>query len=263
MYVLWWLILITFAAMIAYSVSTHNPLIGAVSYGSLFAIFLDLWHPVHHIQNKPSNAIISKLFGSEICDKWFNKCIQFCCVRQFEKYTALNEQLNIAMPVENVDLLIENDEENEKKQEEACEDVHADCNLKYWEFIIYVAWISSFVIFSLIFSEYESCMLSLATFLPTIVNLFLFVMEEQRELYYRTKSVGCFCGAILFTSLIFVGLLTCTILSCTCMSDENNDNQESDDACEWPHIGVIVTVGIFVFAHLHQKQYCMNIHDTD
>eukprot|EP01084_Bolivina_argentea_P232353 391625_1 len=112
MYVLWWLILITFAAMIAYSVSTHNPLIGAVSYGSLFAIFLDLWHPVHHIQNKPSNAIISKLFGSEICDKWFNKCIQFCCVRQFEKYTALNEQLNIAMPVENVDLLIENDEEN-------------------------------------------------------------------------------------------------------------------------------------------------------
>eukprot|EP00483_Globobulimina_turgida_P009353 UN09372 len=164
MYLLWWLILIAFAGMIIYSIATHNTLIGAVSYGSLFAIFLDLWHPVHHIQNEPSNAIISKFFGSTICDEWFNKCIQICFPRQFEQYTVLNENLNISMENDEKSVV----EENEEKQEEVAQPVHDNCNLKYWEFIIYVAWINSFVVSSLICNEYESCLLSLAAFLPTI-----------------------------------------------------------------------------------------------
>eukprot|EP01084_Bolivina_argentea_P090086 162382_1 len=247
-YILWWVILFVFIAMIIYSIIKHDEIVEAMAYVSLSILLIDLWHPINQIQTTPSNQLISQYFGPNVCGGFCNKMVQKCCPKTYEEYAILNGSIDIHNN-EEMGINIDN-EEFEQKYNEDQHSVVKECSLKYWEFVCYTTWICSFVALSLIYVQYQPCLLSLATFLPTFVNVIMFVKHEKFELETRKISIGCFYCIVTFSIIIFVSLISFTVLSCTCIDDEGGSD---DNQCEWQHIAVIAVVVVFVFAHLHQK----------
>eukprot|EP01084_Bolivina_argentea_P305677 528093_1 len=258
-YISYWVVLFIFIAIIPYFIVSKD--ITGLQYGALFALLFDLWHPVQHIQNNPSNAVIKRYFGADTINKCCDCVIQKLCPRIHDSYVVLNERNDISTDERKEQGNAYDNEENKYEiEDEKHDEEHnsakemKECNLQYWQFIGFTLYIGVFVTFSLIFEKYESCLLSWAAFLPTFINILMFIKHEKLEFGHK-KYIGCFICVLSFAFLIFCLLVTFTILSCTCIYS----GSENEDVCEWPHIGVDVTVLLFVCCHLHQKRYCKHL----
>eukprot|EP01084_Bolivina_argentea_P132485 233799_1 len=247
-YVTWWLIFFVLLGVLGYSVFSRKEVVEGLAYVSICAVFLDLWHPVNEIQNKSSDKLIKKYCGINVCDKCTccDGVIRRCCPRIWEQHSNVNINSDHDLRLH----LSENNDEIEHKEENH---VHHDivkkkeCELKYWEFLGYSAWTILFISLGIIYHEYESCLLSLATFLPTFVNIFIF---SKHGYFEHGKSIGCCICVFIFAFMIGLSLTIFTIWSCTCI--------QHDESGEWQHLAVIGTVVLFVLGHLHQKRRCMS-----
>merc|ERR1712039_751918 len=128
-----------------YSAIAHEEIIHTMGYVSLGAVWLDLWHPVRLIQKQRSIRVINKA-----------------------TFMDTSRSLNLAeMSVQRL-----RDDEGVSSSEKAIligqakspkrSSNHMQCDLTYWEFLIFTLWIGTFVTLALTDLHNSTCFLSVA-----------------------------------------------------------------------------------------------------
>ena len=213
-YIFWWIVFFGLFGLGVYSAAiAEEEIVHTMSYVSLGAVWLDLWHPITSIQTPKSRAFINKAALGNKAEESHSK--------SSDLYVAGNRPEG---QIQKFDAKVDN---HHTKQ----------CDLKIWEFVVFMLWIVTFVSLAFVYRHKESCFLSMAVILPILVNIWMFWRHERRKMAKRI------CVFIVLLGIMFL-IVVFTVLSCSCRGKEE---------CEWNHIMVIASVMLFVFAHLHQK----------
>jgi len=228
-YFFWWIGFLLLFGMGMYSAIAHDEVIHTMGYISLGAVWLDLWHPVRLIQKQSSIRVINKATLMDTTSMYESTSLNLA------ELSVQKMGYEAGMSSSEKTILIG----QARRPRKARARNQIQCDLTYWEFLIFSGWIGVFVSLALTDLHNSTCWLSVACVLPTIANIWMFYKHDTQRMKNRICVKICL--------MVIISLVVMfSVLSCTCFEHEI-------EVCEWAHIMVIASVMLFVFLHLHQK----------